>query len=216
MRLNLTADEVLTTTRSVRKRLDLTRPVERSVVEEALEIALQAPTGSNSQGWHWVVVEDPEKKRRIAEVYARNFELYRNSPMAAQYEEGDLRAQQRGAVLDSASYLTEHFHEVPMMMIPCITGRLDGVPAFAGAGAWGSLLPAVWSFMLALRERGMGSAWTTIHLMNNGEKEVAELLGIPYDRITQGGLFPIAYTIGTEFALAKRLPLADILHWDTW
>ncbi len=102
-------------------------------------------------------------------------------------------------------------------MIPCIqgAGRLDsGTPTFGQASAWGSLLPAVWSFMLALRERGLGSAWTTLHLPN--EREVADLLGIPFDTVTQGGLFPIAYTMGTDFKLAKRLPGSSLSHWDQW
>ena len=103
-----------------------------------------------------------------------------------------------------------------MLLIPCLWGRLDNASVVGGAGAWGSLLPAVWSFMLALRERGMGSAWTTIHLMNDGEREVAEILGIPYDKVSQGGLFPIAYTIGTDFKPAKREPLSTVLHWDGW
>ena len=112
-------------------------------------------------------------------------------------------------------YLVEHFHRVPVMMVPCITGNLDRVPAFAGASQWGSILPAVWSFMLAARERGLGTAWTTIHLMNGGDKKAAEILGIP-DGVTQAGLFPIAYTIGTDFKPAKRLPLDPITHWDQW
>ena len=215
MKLNLTADEVLTTTRSVRKRLDFDKPVERAVVEECLEIALQAPTGSNRQGWHWVVIEDPDLKAAVADVYRKNFEMYRSMP-AAEYPEGDSRAERQDKVRDSAGYLSDNFHRAPMLLIPCLWGRLDNASVVQGAGAWGSLLPAVWSFMLALRERGMGSAWTTIHLMNDGEREVAELLGIPYDKVTQGGLFPIAYTIGTDFKPAKREPLASVLHWDRW
>lgn len=216
MKLNLTADEVLTTTRSVRRRLDLDRPVERAVVEECLEIALQAPTGSNSQGWHWVVVEDPARKRAIADVYRENFSVYANNPRSAAYPDGDLRAEQREKITESAVYLTEQLHRVPLMLVPCIEGRLDKVPLFAGASAWGSLLPAVWSFMLAARERGLGSAWTTIHLIGDGERRVAEVLDIPFDSISQGGLFPIAYTIGTDFQPAKRLPLGNVLHWDQW
>ena len=215
MKLNLTADEVLTTTRSVRKRLDFDKPVDRATVEECLDIAMQAPTGSNRQGWHWVVVEDQDLRRAVAGVYRRNFEEYRSMP-GAEYPEGDSRAERQEKVRDSAGYLSDNFHRAPMLLIPCIWGRLDNPSAAEGAGAWGSLLPAVWSFMLALRERGMGSAWTTIHLMNDGEKEVAELLGIPYSRVSQGGLFPIAYTIGTEFKPAKRQPLATVLHWDRW
>lgn len=215
MKLNLTADEVLTTTRSVRKRLDFDKPVDRAIVEECLEIALQAPTGSNRQGWHWVVIEDTDLKAAVADVYRKNFEMYRATP-GAEYPEGDSRAERMGKVLDSAGYLSDNFHKAPMLLIPCLWGRLDDASVVQGAGAWGSLLPAVWSFMLALRERGMGSAWTTIHLMNDGEREVAELLGIPYEKVSQAGLFPIAYTIGTDFKPAKREPLETILHWDRW
>jgi len=213
--LPLNPDELLTTTRAVRKRLDLTRPVPRELVEECLEIAMQAPTGSNRQGWHWLVIEDQDLKTAVADVYRRNFEMYRSMP-AADYPEGDSRAERQDKVRDSAGYLSDNFHRAPMLLIPCLWGRLDDASVVQGAGAWGSLLPAVWSFMLALRERGMGSAWTTIHLMNDGERQVADILGIPYDKVSQGGLFPIAYTVGTDFKPAKREPLASVLHWDRW
>lgn len=216
MKLGLSADEVLTTTRSVRKRLDFDRPVERAVVEECLEIALQAPTGSNSQGWHWVVVEDATTKRELAEIYARNFAKYAKIAQSNTYQPGDLRYEQRDKITESATHLTENFHRAPLILVPCINGNLDGVPAFQSASAWGSLLPAVWSFMLALRERGLGSAWTTIHLMDGGDADAARVLGIPHGKVSQGGMFPIAYTIGTDFRPAKRLPLADVLHWDHW
>ena len=215
MKLNLTADEVLTTTRSVRKRLDFDRPVDRATVEECLEIALQAPTGSNRQGWHWVIIEDADKKQAVADVYRRNFDEYRSMP-GAEYAAGDTRGERQDMVRDSAGYLSDNFHRAPLLLVPCLWGRLDNASVVQGAGAWGSLLPAVWSFMLALRERGMGSAWTTIHLMNDGEREVAGILGIPYEKVSQGGLFPIAYTIGTDFKPAKREPLANVLHWNQW
>jgi nitroreductase len=215
MKLNLSADDVLSTTRAVRKRLDFDRPVEREVIEECLQLALQAPTGSNSQGWHWIMVTDQAKKDALAEIYRTNFAKYAAIAQSRTYPDGDLRAEQRDKVTSSAQYLTDNFQRVPVMMIPCITGNLDRVPAFAGASAWGSLLPAVWSFMLAARERGLGTAWTTIHLMDGGDQQAADLLGIP-EGITQAGLFPIAYTIGTDFKPAKRLPLEPVLHWDTW
>ncbi len=214
MILDLGPDELLTTTRSVRKRLDLERPVEREVVVECIDLALQAPTGSNRQGWHWVIVEDPEKKRVIAEHYRRNFEAYAQM-QGPEYKPGDTRGERQAAVKDSATYLSEHFAEVPLMVIPCLWDRPpDGTPTAAHAGYWGSLLPAVWSFMLALRSRGLGSAWTSLHLGN--EREVAELLGIPYDRCAQAGLFPVAYTKGTDFKPAKREPATDVIHWDEW
>ncbi len=214
MKLNLSADEVLTTTRSVRKRLDFDRPVERSIVEECLQIALQAPTGSNSQGWHWVVVEDPAKRKALADIYSVNFTMYRNMPKP-NYGESDPRSEQMFRVTESAQFLSDNFHRSPLMLVPCIEGRAEAMPAM-GASLWGSLLPAVWSFMLALRERGLGSAWTTLHLINDGEKRAADILGIPFEKISQAGLFPIAYTTGTDFKPAKRLPLDQVLHWDKW
>ena len=216
MKLQLSADEVLSTTRAVRKRLDFDRPVEREVIEECLQLALQAPTGSNSQGWQWVFVTDPAKKQALADIYAENFAVYRAGVEVNPYPEGDLRHDQRDRVTESAIYLTENFHRVPVLMIPCITGKLDRAPSPQAAGAWGSILPAVWSFMLAARERGLGTAWTTIHLMRGGEEKAAELLGIPFDEVTQAGLFPVAYTVGTDFKPAKRLPLEPIVHWDQW
>ena len=214
MQLNLSADEVLKSTRSVRKRLDFDRPVSRAVVEECLDIALQAPTGGNRQGWHWIVVEDAAKKKALADIYRANWAIYSTLPGGR--PTGDSRDEQMPRVRDSATFLSENFERAPMLMIPCIEGRIENVDVATGAGAWGSLLPAVWSFMLALRGRGMGSAWTTIHLMMDGEKKAAELLGIPYEKVTQGGLFPIAYTVGTEFKPAQRLPLESVLHWDKW
>jgi nitroreductase len=216
MHLDLSADDVLTTTRSVRKRLDFDRPVSRAIVEECLEIALQAPTGSNSQGWQFMFVEDAAKKQAIADIYARNFQKYAGVAQSNQYQPGDPRHDQRDAVTASAVHLVENFHRSPVMMIPCITGQLDKAPTFQAASAWGSILPAVWSFMLALRERSMGSAWTTIHLMDGGDAEAAEILGIPHDEVTQAGLFPIAYTLGTDFKLANRLPIDTVTHWDEW
>ena len=215
MRLGLSADDVLTTTRAVRKRLDFDKPVEREVVMECLDIALQAPTGSNRQGWQWVFVTDPDKKRALRDIYGERFDAYRTMPRPT-YPDGDVRADRADAVVDSATYLADNFHLAPVLMIPCLEGRPAEGGGAASAGYWGSLLPAVWSFMLALRERGLGSAWTTIHLHSGGDEQAAELLGIPHDRYTQAGLFPIAYTKGTDFKLAKRLPAEELAHWDEW
>lgn len=215
MKLNLSADELLTTTRSVRKRLDFDRPVERDVVEECLEIALQAPTGGNRQGWHWVVVENQAKKDAIAAIYRESFAEYRSQPRP-EYADSDSRGERLDKVVDSASFLADNLHRAPLFVIPCIWGRLDSGPIAWTASQWGSLLPAAWSFMLALRERGLGAAWTTIHLMNDGEQRTAELLGIPFDKVSQGALLPVAYTVGSDFRPAKRQPLREILHWDQW
>jgi nitroreductase len=209
------ADHLLTTTRSVRKRLDLRRPVEPEVIERAIEVAFQAPTGSNVQGWHFLVVTDAAKRRGLADLYRRAFETYRGMqeqlrpPMA----EDDLRVKQLPRIIDSAEYLAEHLHEVPVHVIPCVDGRVENAGTLAQASVYGSILPAAWSLMLALRARGLGSAWTTLHIMH--EEEAAKLLGIPPE-VTQTALLPVAYFTGAEFKPAKRLPARERTHWNTW
>jgi nitroreductase len=212
--LPLTSDQLLTTTRAVRKRLDLERPVERSVVEECIEIALQAPTGSNRQAWQWLLIDDPATKRKLADLYAEVFNAYMVAPASANYPEGDVRAERRDAVSASAMYLRDHYHEVPVIVVPFQEGRRDGVPSGEQAGFWGSIVPAIWSFMLALRARGMGSAWTTMTCRR--EAEVGELLGVDHTQYTQAGMFPVAYTIGTDFKPASRVGLDSVIHWNRW
>jgi len=209
------ADRLLTTTRSVRKRLDLRRPVPRDLIERAIDVALQAPTGSNAQGWHFVIVTDPGKRAGLARLYKQAFELYRSGDVAGRTEYGadDPRAAQLPRILDSATYLAEHLHEVPVHVVPCVEGRVEESGVLAQASVYGSILPAVWSLMLALRARGVGSAWTTLHLMF--ERDAATLLGIPAT-VTQVALLPVAYYTGTDFRPAKRLPLAGRIHWDGW
>lgn len=215
--LDLTPDQLLSTTRAVRKRLDLTRPVEHELIRECIELAVQAPTGSNSQRWHFLVVTDAEKRKALGELYRQGMmAVYgpdserRNQP--APQDPAEARTQER--VLSSALYLATHMHEVPVLVVPCIQGRLEGASSAAQAGAWGSILPAVWSFMLAARARGLGTAWTTLHLLR--EKEAADVLGIPYEKVTQAALIPVAYTIGTDFKPVARKPLDEILHWNAW
>ena len=170
-------DHLLTTTRSVRKRLDLTRPVEREVIEQCLEIAGQAPSGSNRQGWHFVVVTDGEKKQFIAERYRKAWYGYNATRNVATGPNLTAEEKQLQRVISSAQYLADHLQDVPVLVIPCIEGRPDDAAPASQAGVYGSILPAAWSLMLALRARGLGSAWTTLHLQS--EREIAELLGIP-------------------------------------
>lgn len=210
----LTADEVLTTTRAVRRRLDFDRPVPRELLLECLQVAVQAPTGSNRQEWHFVLVDDVEQKRAIAEHYGRAWDAYSSLPRP-QYAEGDVRRDHQPRVVRSAQYLRERMHEAPWLMIPVSSGRLrEGASTAEQAGLWGSIVPAFWSFLLAARARGLGTAYTTLHLVY--EREVAEVLGIPYDEYTQAGMTPIAYYTGDGFQPAARVPLDGIAHWNGW
>jgi nitroreductase len=201
-------DRLLSTTRSVRRRLDLNTAVSPDVVLECIRLAVQAPTGGNAQGWRWLVVADADRRAAIGAIYRRAAEQY--LPL---YRQGGELTQQTSKVLDSADYLGEVMGEAPLLVIPCIKGRLpDASPVFA-APMYGSILPAVWSFQLALRSRGLGTCFTTLHLAY--ESEAAELLGIPGD-ITQVGLLPVAYTKGTDFRPAERGPVERITYWDSW
>ncbi len=249
-------DWLLSTTRAVRKRLDLDRPVEPEVITECLRLAIQAPTGSNSQGWRWIVVTDPEKRAKIAEYYRAGGEAYLRriasaaavasastaiiatattaagaaatetpataaagapsdgtepGPAAKASPTADARDAQMARVRDSSGYLLDVIERVPVMVIPCIRGRLSNLED--AAGFYGSIHPAIWSFALALRSRGLGSVWTTFHLAH--ERETAELLGIP-PNVSQAALLPVAYTIGTDFRPADRRPVEEITYWDNW
>jgi nitroreductase len=206
-------DRLLTTTRSVRKRLDLTRPVPRELVLDCLRVATQAPSGGNSQRWRWLVIDDPDKKAHVAKWYAASHDPY----MAANRElAGDalVTGSSQDRVMDSSSYLSAHMADVPVHVIPCWLDRLPANPSTMDmAGVYGSLLPAVWSFMLALRSRGLGAAYTTLHLAY--ENEVGDVLGIP-PTVTQAALIPVAYYTGDDFKPAARKPIESVTYWNEW
>lgn len=213
--LGLSADQLLSTTRAVRKRLDFDRPVEESVLRECLELAVQAPTGSNVQGWHFVMVTERDRIEALAEIYARAFAIYKDGPMYAGRiapDGSDERQAQQQRVAGSADYLAENMHRSPVLFIPCLDNRSDLPGALIGQS--GSIIPAAWSFMLAARERGLGTCWTTLHLMF--EEEAANVIGVPYDTVRQFALSPVAYTVGTDFKPATREPLDAVVSWNTY
>jgi nitroreductase len=195
-------DHLLSTTRAVRKRLDLDRPVPPEIVEECLRLAIQAPSGSNRQGWHWVVVTDADKRAALAEMYRAGFGPYLERARSG--SEGLTR------VGESALWLAERLEQVPVHVIPCIEDYTKGS---AHAGVWASIYPAVWSFQLALRSRGLGSVLTTLHLPR--ARDAAELVGIP-DGVLQAGLVPVAYYTGDDFKPAKRHPVEAVTSWNHW
>ena len=202
-------DKLLTTTRAVRRRLDFEKPVEREVLLDCVRISQQAPTGSNSQKWRWLIVDDEDKKVAIADIYRRGCEILQQVKSETPDSE-----KQTHRVYDSAMYLAENLHRAPVIVIPCVRERpADFNDHCVTASIYGSILPAVWSFQLALRSRGLGSAWTTLHLI--WEKEVAELLDIP-DDVMQVALLPVAYTLGQDFKIADRPDPETIVHWNNW
>lgn len=215
MVLPLTPDELLTTTRTVRKRLDLDRPVPMELIRECLTIALQAPSGSNRQHWEWIVVTDPGQRAAIGEFYRRAWEAYATSPSfaGAQRVDDPAKGEVQRRIGDSGWHLGRHLGDVPVLVLPCIRVGSDGLAARNQADIWGSLLPAAWSYCLAARARGLGTAWTTLHL--DYEREVADLLGLP-PGVAQGALIPTAYYTGTSFQPATREPLDTVLHLDHW
>lgn len=200
-------DELLTTTRSVRKRLDLTRPVGRDVILECVSLAMQAPTAGNAQDWRWLVITDADKRAAIADIYGSVGAEY----LAATAQTASDPQTRR--VYSSALSLTKTLAQVPVHVIPCLQRRFDDADLLVAASAWASIIPAGWSFLLALRSRGLGSVWTTLHLAK--EQEVARVLGIPAT-VTQAALFPVAYPIGTDFRPATRPPAETITYWDSW
>lgn len=216
-RLGLSVHDVLTTTRSVRRRLDLDRPVDDELIKECLEYAVQAPTGSNRQGWRFVVVTDPEKRAGLADLYRQGWERYvgmAESAAALATDENSESGTQQMRVMRSAAYLAENMHRVPAMVIPCLPGRIDR-SGFGATSSLASIIPSAWSFMLGARERGLGTCWTTIHLMF--EEEASALLGIPHDSVSQVALITVGHTLGTDFRPAQRDGgAAAVTSWNGW
>jgi nitroreductase len=200
-----TVDKLLTTTRTVRKRLDLTRAVEPEIIQECLEIAIQAPTGGNIPRYHFVVVTDAAKRADLAAMYKRAYLEVYSPDRQAEVRQTDPR------LIDSATYLADHMQAVPVLIIPCVEAPSGS--AGQGPGVYGSILPAAWSLMLALRARGLGAAWTTLHLRY--EQEAAAVLGIPAP-IRQAALLPVAYYTGDDFKPARRVPARERTYWNGW
>ena len=201
---DLTPDELLSTTRTVRKRLDLNRPVKRELLEECLGLAFQAPTGGNLQGWHFMLVTETGRKQALADLYRKSKQ--ENDPATVPPEHRRL--------MDASAYLAAHLHQVPVLVIPCIEGRTDNMTFLQQAVTWASILPATWSFMLAARARGLGTAWTSLHLAY--ERDAAAVLGVPYEQVMQVARIPVAHTIGTEFKPGPRISKDQRVHWDCW
>lgn len=216
--LPLDADQLLTTTRAVRKRLDFSRSVEDSVIRECVEIAMQSPSGSNNMTMQFVVVRDEAKRKAIGEVYRQCYEIYKSLDgiYIGSIEKGsDVENAQQSRSASSADFLGVHMGDAPALVLACNVGsRVESAPAMMAASMMGNVLPAMWSFMLAARARGLGTAWTTVHLMM--EQQVADILGIPFENVQQACLSPLAYTLGTDFKPAARPDADSIIHWDTW
>lgn len=216
--LDLTPDELLTTTRAVRRRLDFTRPVDDGLIRECVVAAMQSPSGSNNMTMRFVVVRDEAKRAEIGRIYGECFDVYRSLDgvyVGSIRKDTPEEQAQQDRVRDSAEHLAANMGEAPVLVLACtVGGRLDGQPATVTAPRLGNVLPAMWSFMLAARARALGTCWTTLGLMR--EREIADVVGIPYDDVQQACLSPLAHTIGDEFKPARRPDPDTIIHWDTW
>ena len=215
--LDLTPDELLKTTRSVRKRLDLSRPVPMSVIDQCMDLAIQAPTSTYGENWRFMIITDPDKKKAISKWYKKGHDLFEIRQNRSKEEPNDVRSA-KDRVLSSINYLAENLQDIPALMIPCILGRLDAEQVAYNvqyqATMYASIIPAVWNFMLAARARGLGTCWTTLHLPF--EREVGNIVGIPVEEVTQIAMIPVAYTLGTEFKAAPRRPLHEVMRLNRW
>lgn len=229
-----TVEWLLSTTRSVRYRLDLTRPVEREVIEECLQLAVYAPNAEARQNWRWYVITDPARRQVLADYYQLAWIGHNREGMGTRRRRWR-NASSAGRTHDSARWLAEHIREVPVLVIPCVVGkpvteqevqalevswRAEADVRFqpqarlvADTTFYGSIFPAIWSFSLALRSRGLGSSITTMHLPFH--QFVADELGIPRN-VTQLGLLPVAYTRGTDFRPAPRVSARSLTYWNEW
>ena len=209
-------DQVLSTTRCVRKGLDPAREVPRELIEDCLRVAMQAPIGSNGLYPHFVVVTDPAKRAAVAGFYKQAWDAYLPLPFSAAnlHFDDPVHEAQQVPVVSSAAYLAEHLAEVPALVIPCISPRVDGMPTWVQACIWGSVLPQAWSFMLAARARGLASAWTQIHIQF--EEQVAEVLGINHAEVQQAAMIAVAYPRREDFKPAYRELIQKFTHWDSW
>ncbi len=205
-----TVDKLLTTTRAVKRRLDLSRTVEREIIEECFEISIQAPIGGNIPKYHFVVITEAEKKTAIAELYRKS--LYENYLPHRIPEDLTFPERERGW-MKSFLHLADHLQDIPVLIIPCIETRWEDPSPWYQASMYAQIIPVTWSLMLALRARGLGTSWTTLHLRY--EKEVADLLGIP-ENITQVALIPVAYFTGKDFRPASRIPAQERTYWNGW
>ncbi|MFM8650670.1 MAG: nitroreductase family protein [Actinomycetota bacterium] len=216
--LPLDPDQLLSTTRAVRKRLDFSREVPDQLIRECVSVAMQSPSGSNNMTMQFVIVKDPARRKAIGDIYRQCYSIYQSMDgvYIRSIDKGETTAnaqQQRSA--DSADYLGDHMGDAPALVIACNVGaRAENAPGMMTSSLMGNVLPAMWSFMLAARARGLGTAWTTVHLMM--EQQAADVLGIPFETVQQVCLSPLAFTKGTDFKPAQRPAADSIIHWDTW
>ena len=214
--LDLTADELLTTTRSVRLRLDFDEPVPNELLVDCVRTALQAPSGSNSWAMQFVIVTEPDQRMALGDVYRSAFEQYRRTPgyVRSIKKSTDAENASQFRTANSAEYLAANYHRAPAIVLACANGKAEGGTLVATTALMGSAMPGMWSFMLAARLRGLGTAWTTVALYE--EQRLYDLLSIPHDAVTIAAMSPVAYTKGTHFRRALRPNPEDVIHWNKW
>lgn len=200
-------DHALMTTRGVRQRLDFDRDVDDQIILDCIDVAEQAPTGGNNGSRRWMIIRDQDTKDRMAELYlSAGVDWVIET---AKRLEGSGHQNER--LMTGARHLGENIARTPALVMPTILGRHDGS---GRPGLFDSVIQSAWSFMVALRARGLGTVWTTMYL--NEAPAVAELLDLP-EHVTQICLFPVAYTIGTDFKpTSRRYPAREIAYFDRY
>jgi nitroreductase len=213
--VTLSALQALTTTRSVRRRLDLSRDVSPELLVECVRVAQQAPSASNRQNFHFVLVTAAEQRAALGDLFRRGLDNYRQwSDGLYQIERGDpCDNRRRHRIIASLEHLAAHIDKVPVHVIPCVEGKLESTELARASALMGSVMPAAWSFALAARAHGLGTCWTTLHLQFVDEANA--ILGLP-DDVLQVALLATAHTIGTQFGAAYRRPVEGIVHWQRW
>jgi nitroreductase len=212
----VTPEELLTTTRAVRRRLDFERPVDDDVLRSCVAMALQAPSGSNKWPAQFVIVTDPERRGELGDAYRDAYANYQaSSGYIGKVDKGDAeRNEQQQRTARSADYLAENIDRAPAIVLACAQGRADGLPAYRAVNLAASVHPAMWSFMLAARLHGLGTCWTGVSLSD--EERTAQIVGIPHDKVTICAVSPVAHTKGTDFHPALRPDPDEVIHWQTW
>jgi nitroreductase len=206
MGLDMPLREAMQTQRAIRRLKP--DPVDDEVILRCLELACKAPTGSNAQNWHWIVVRDPEVKAKLARSYRQAWRIY--GGLGRMRAGGDEKMRK---VIDAVQWQVDHFEEIPVLVVACLRGIAPRVVAMSPIGAsshYGSIYPAIQNFLLACRAEGLGAALTTLPLWSMTMARTA--LGLPFD-VQPCAVIPVGWPKG-KYGPTTRKPVEKVVHYD--